>query len=72
MITIPRYLSPGDTIGLVCPAGYMDAEKVQCCINTLKDWGFRVKIGNTVGSASSRPLMPVLIALRDPTAITEH
>jgi len=53
MIKIPPYLQKGDTIGLVCPAGYMAIEKVITCINTLKDWGYSVKIGNTVGSNSS-------------------
>ena len=52
MITTPQYLTPGDTIGLVCPAGYMAIEKVQACISTLQQWGYQVKTGNTVGSAS--------------------
>jgi muramoyltetrapeptide carboxypeptidase len=30
----------------------MEAEKVQTCIQTLKDWGYQVKVGNTVGSSS--------------------
>jgi len=52
MIKTPPYLLKGDTIGLVCPAGFMKMEKVQTCINTLKDWGYEVKIGSTVGGAS--------------------
>jgi len=52
MITTPQYLKPGDTIGLVCPAGYMSADKVQACISTLQQWGYQVKTGTTVGSAS--------------------
>ena len=52
MIKTPPYLQKGDTIGLVCPAGYMIMEKVQTCINTLKDWGYQVKIGSTVGGNS--------------------
>lgn len=52
MITTPQYLKPGDTIGLVCPAGYMAIDKVQACISTLQQWGYQVKTGNTVGSAS--------------------
>jgi len=50
MITIPPPLLPGDTIGIVCPAGYMPAEKAQTCINTLQQWGFTVKVGKTLGS----------------------
>jgi muramoyltetrapeptide carboxypeptidase len=53
MIKIPKYLSPGDTIAIVCPAGYMPAEKVRTCIDTLKDWGYQVKTGSTLGSDSS-------------------
>jgi muramoyltetrapeptide carboxypeptidase len=52
MITIPPYLNPGDAIGIVCPAGYMAAEKAQTCIDTLRCWGFEVKIGKTLGSNS--------------------
>ncbi len=53
MIKHPAYLKKGDTIGIVCPAGYMALEKVETCINTLQDWGFQVKIGKTVGSDST-------------------
>lgn len=53
MIETPPYLKKGDTIGIVCPAGYMDAEKIQTCINTLQEWGYKVKPGKTVGSAST-------------------
>lgn len=52
MITTPQYLKTGDTIGLVCPAGYMAIEKAQACIDTLQRWGFQVKVGSTVGSLS--------------------
>ena len=50
MSKIPPYLKRGDTIGIVCPAGYMALEKVRTCIETLERWGYRVKIGNTVGN----------------------
>ncbi len=49
MIIIPSYLKPGDTIGLVCPAGYMPTEKYQTCVETLINWGFKVVIGETPG-----------------------
>jgi muramoyltetrapeptide carboxypeptidase len=52
MIKTPPYLQKGDTIGLVCPAGFIKMEKVQTCINTLNDWGYQVKIGSTVGGTS--------------------
>ena len=50
MITIPPYLKKGDTIGIVCPAGFMPFEKAQTCINTLQQWGYKVKIGKTLGN----------------------
>jgi muramoyltetrapeptide carboxypeptidase len=53
MITQPPYLKPNDLIGIVCPAGFMAAEKVQPCVDTLKNWGYRVKLGNTVGGSST-------------------
>jgi muramoyltetrapeptide carboxypeptidase len=53
MSQTPPYLEKGDTIGIVCPAGYMAAEKVQTCISTLKEWGYAVKLGKTIGGDSS-------------------
>jgi muramoyltetrapeptide carboxypeptidase len=53
MIKIPPYLLPGQTIALVCPAGFMNIEKAQTCIDTLQQWGYKVKVGVTVGSHSS-------------------
>ncbi len=52
MVKIPPYLKKGDTIGIVCPAGYMPLEKVQTCITTLQEWGYQVKVGKTVGGRS--------------------
>lgn len=52
MIELPPYLKKGDTIGMVCPAGYMDAARTQACISTLQDWGYKVKVGKTVGGDS--------------------
>lgn len=52
MIKIPSYLQAGDTIGIVCPAGYMAKEKAQTCTDVLQEWGYKVKIGNTLGSGS--------------------
>lgn len=50
MTIIPSYLKKGDTIGLVCPAGFMPVEKIQTCISALMEWGYKVKAGNTIGS----------------------
>ena len=50
MIKIPPYLQKGDTIGLVCPAGYMPVEKVSECIRVLNEnWGFTTKVSNSIG-----------------------
>lgn len=45
----PSHLRQGDTIGIVCPSGYIHLEKVQVCIQTLEKWGYKVKLGTTVG-----------------------
>lgn len=50
MAIIPPYLKKGDTIGIVCPAGFMPFEKAETCIEVLKSWGYNVKIGKTLGS----------------------
>jgi len=50
MIIIPPYLKNDDTIGIVCPSGYMPFKKAQTCIDTLQQWGFKVKIGKTLGN----------------------
>jgi muramoyltetrapeptide carboxypeptidase len=52
MITTPPSLRPGDTIALICPAGYMSPDRVQTCINALEAWGYRVRPGVTVGGGS--------------------
>jgi len=52
MNKIPPYLKKGDTVGLTCPAGYMEAEKAQTCIHTLQNWGYEVMVGKTLGSNS--------------------
>lgn len=49
---IPPYLQPGDTIAIVCPAGYMPLERATTCIETLQAWGYRVRAGNTLGGPS--------------------
>lgn len=52
MVKTPPSLSPGDTIAIVCPGGYMSFEKAQICIDTLREWGYEVKIGKTLGGNS--------------------
>ncbi len=45
----PPYLSKGNTVGIVCPSGYLPVERVQKSVEILEQWGFRVKMGKTVG-----------------------
>ena len=50
MIKMPPYLDKGDTIALVCPAGFMPVERVSECIRVINEhWGFTTKVGTTVG-----------------------
>lgn len=46
----PPFLQKGATIGITCPSGYVSNERVIPAIETLQSWGFRVKVGNTVGN----------------------
>jgi len=46
---IPPYLKKGDCIGLICPSGFMAFDKVQNCIQTLEQWGYKVVVGKTIG-----------------------
>ncbi len=50
MTKVPPSLSKGDTIAIVCPAGYMPSEKAATCIEVLKEWGYKVRVGKTLGS----------------------
>lgn len=53
-IIIPPYLKKGDTIGIVCPAGYMPKEKMKACLQVLQsNWGYKVKEGKTLGSGDN-------------------
>ena len=52
MIKTLPYLQAGDIIGIVCPAGYMNFEKAQTCMSALESWGYKLKIGKTLGSDS--------------------
>lgn len=52
MIQIPPYLVAGDTIALVCPAGFMEPARAQVCVEALRRWGYRVRLGRTMNSHS--------------------
>jgi muramoyltetrapeptide carboxypeptidase len=46
---IPPYLITGSTIGITSPAGYISEEDILPAVKKLQEWGFKVKIGNTIG-----------------------
>jgi len=46
---IPRYLKPGDTMGITSPAGYINLKDIEPAIAQITGWGFKVKIGMTIG-----------------------
>lgn len=47
----PPALRKNDTIGIMCPSGYLDAKKAAECILTLKSWGYQVQTGSTLGGS---------------------
>ncbi len=48
-ITVPHYLQKGDTIGIVCPSGFSTMEDIQSSITQIESWGYKIRIGNTIG-----------------------
>lgn len=46
----PAYLKSGDTIGICCPSGFITASDCQAAITKMQEWGFKIKIGNTIGA----------------------
>ena len=49
---VPTYLKRGDSIAICCPAGYMAKEKVNTCVSTFEQEGYKVIVGETVGGNS--------------------
>jgi len=52
MVIQPLPLQPGDIIGIMCPAGFMTLERTEACVQTLRDWGYEVVLGETLYSKS--------------------
>lgn len=46
----PPFLKPGATIGITCPSGYVSSERVQYATVVLEKWGFKTRLGKTVGN----------------------
>jgi len=53
LLSIPPYLRPGDTIGITCPAGNITAKEILPAVQQIEAWGFRIKVGDTVGEKDS-------------------
>ncbi|MBS1934562.1 MAG: LD-carboxypeptidase, partial [Bacteroidetes bacterium] len=48
-LVAPKYLLPGDVIGITCPAGFITDKEIQPAVQQMQNWGFAIKIGDTVG-----------------------
>jgi muramoyltetrapeptide carboxypeptidase len=48
-VVIPEYLKPGDWIGITCPAGDITLKEIQPAMQLIESWGFKIKVGATVG-----------------------
>jgi muramoyltetrapeptide carboxypeptidase len=46
---IPVYLNKGDSIGITSSAGYITLVDCTDAINMIQSWGFKIKIGSTIG-----------------------
>jgi len=49
---IPPYLVKGDLIGITAPAGFLVPADIMPAVKQLEAWGFRVKMGSSVGKRS--------------------
>lgn len=46
---VPPYVKAGELIGITSPAGFITLEDIQPAVAKLKEWGYEVSIGNTIG-----------------------
>ena len=46
---IPAYLKKGDTIAITSPAGFISITDCADAINMMELWGFKIKIGSSIG-----------------------
>ncbi|MES2432149.1 MAG: LD-carboxypeptidase [Bacteroidota bacterium] len=49
LLKVPAYLKQGDVIGITSPSGYITLEDIQPAIDKLKEWGYNVLVGRTIG-----------------------
>ena len=48
-VKIPCFLKPGDIIGITSPASHITVLEIEPAVAKLTEWGFRVKIGQSIG-----------------------
>ena len=48
-VIIPPYLKRGDTVGITSPAGYITHEDIQPAVQQIVSWGYKVKVGSSIG-----------------------
>ncbi|RXK83060.1 S66 peptidase family protein [Filimonas effusa] len=48
-MVVPPYLSKRDTIGITSPAGYITLNDIQSAVQQITGWGYKVKVGRTIG-----------------------
>jgi muramoyltetrapeptide carboxypeptidase len=46
---LPAYLKPGDTLAITSPAGYTSLKEIEPAVQQIQSWGFKVKLGSTIG-----------------------
>ena len=45
----PPFLKKNDIIGITSPAGYISVEEIQPAVKKIGSWGFKIRIGDTIG-----------------------
>jgi muramoyltetrapeptide carboxypeptidase len=48
-VIIPPYLKRGDRVGITSPAGFIREEEILPAVERLLDWGFEVRVGDSIG-----------------------
>ena len=48
-VVIPPFLKKGDRIGITSPAGFIREEEILPAVERLLDWGFEVRVGDSIG-----------------------
>jgi muramoyltetrapeptide carboxypeptidase len=48
-VIMPLQLKQGDIIGITSPAGYITVEEIQSAIKKIGEWGYKIRIGETIG-----------------------